>query len=481
MWIRKNASRRTTFLVGVCTGIGFCLLALAVNSGIFWQESGKEPNVVFDTPASFAPIAEKLNPAVVTVYTTRLASPTFQFGPGKFFFTPGPRVEKGSGSGFIITSDGYIITNYHVIKEADEIKVAIGVEEKKKYKAQRIGFDEKTDVALIKIDAENLPTVVLGDSDRVRVGDWVVAIGSPFNFSHTLTAGVVSAKGRRLVGPYDDFIQTDVAINPGNSGGPLVDMRGEVIGITSVIISPYIFPGAQAGNIGIGFAIPINLVKKILLDLKEKGKVVRPWLGVQIQPVSAELAESFGLAEEKGALVSQVYNGHPAEKAGIKEGDIILELNGKQVLDSDQLPIMIANYHPGDKVQLKIFREGKIVEKSVILGTMPSDEELARLGMGALGEENILKVKVSELSSERAEELGYQGLQGVVVIWVSPDSPLSGIVQPDDLIIKIDNYKITSVQDFNRVVKKLKPGQMIRIYYRRGYSSMFWAFRLPKE
>jgi len=468
-------SRFSLLLLG--TALGIFIGGLGFSQGkIFWKEAREKPVVNFTPPPSFAPIAEKVNPAVVTVYTVKTYKSPFKFGPKGFFFFFGPEPfqEKGMGSGFIITPDGYIVTNYHVIKGADEIRVAVGMKNKQKYLAKKIGWDEKTDVALIKIEAQNLPTVTLGDSDRVKVGDWVVAIGSPFEFPHTLTAGIVSAKGRRLGGPYDDFIQTDASINPGNSGGPLVNMRGEVIGINTMIVSP----GMTPGNVGIGFAIPINLVKSLLPELKEKGRVVRAWLGVYIQEVTPELAESFGLKEAKGALVSQVVKGSPAEKAGIRAGDIILEFNGKEVEDWNQLPLMVSLQKPGKKVPMKIFREGKILELWVTLATMP-EEQVAQ--KPSEEPENKLGIVVTDLTPEKAKELGYQGLKGALVVFVSPESPLYGHLLPEDLILQVNQYNIRSVNDFNRAVAKLRSGQLVRIYYRRGEASMFYAFRLPKK
>jgi len=473
----ERFKRAGIFFAGVLAGVSLMILAFAFQEKVFWKEASIPPAVEFNAPPSFAPIAEKVNPAVVTVYTTKVYKSPFEFGSGRFFFFfgPGPYKEQGMGSGFIISPDGYIVTNYHVIKDADEIKVAVGLKNKEKYEAKKIGWDEKTDIALIKINAHNLPTVVLGDSDQVKVGDWVVAIGSPFEFPHTLTAGIVSAKGRRLGGPYDDFIQTDASINPGNSGGPLVNMRGEVIGINTMIISP----GLSGGNVGIGFAIPINLVKALLPQLKEKGRVIRAWLGVYIQEVTPELAQSFGLKSAKGALVSQVVKGSPAEKAGIKAGDIILEFDGKEVEDWNDLPLMVSMRKPGERVRVKIYRDGKVLDLWVTLAKMPGEERMARAQLPEKA--NLLGIEVTDLTPEKAHELGYEGVEGALVVFVSPDSPLAGKVLPDDLILQINRHNIKSANDFYQVVKRLKPGQLVRIYLRRGSSSMFYAFRLPRK
>ena len=449
-------------------------LALGQDSRVFWKEAGPEPYVNFNSPSSFAPISEKVNPAVVTIYSSRTLKSPFQAGPNEFFFFgPGPRKEEGMGSGFILTPDGYLLTNYHVVAQAEDIKVALGDRSKKKYPARKIGGDEKIDVALLKIEANNLPAVVLGDSDKAKVGDWVVAIGSPFEFSHTLTAGIISARGRRLGGPYDDFIQTDASINPGNSGGPLVNMRGEVIGINSMIVSP----GFAPGNVGIGFAIPINLVKSQLPTLKEKGKVSWPWLGIYFQELTPELAESFGLKEAKGALVSKVIKDSPAAKAGLKDGDIIIEFGGKPVEDAGQLPMLISAFAPGDKVGLKIYRSGKTEDRAVILGIQPEAKAMAMAPSVQGG--NILGLAVVDLSPEQAQELGYQGVSGVLVVAVSPDSPLAGRTAPDDLILEINGRSINNTRDFDQALAKVKSGQMLRIKFRRGNESIYYAFKLP--
>jgi serine protease Do len=472
---KKSFSKKSVFVIGILMGVSLFCLALAANDRAFWKEAGPEPNVTFNAPPSFAPIADKVNPAVVTVYTTFKAKSPFQFGPNEFFFgNPGP--QKGMGSGFIITSDGYILTNYHVVGDADEIKVAMGQKDKEKFTAKKIGWDQKIDIALLKIEAQNLPTVVLGDSDKVKVGDWVVAIGSPFQFTHTLTAGIVSAKGRRLGGPYDDFIQTDASINPGNSGGPLLNMRGEVVGINSIIISP----GFSPGNVGIGFSVPINLIKSQLPQIKEKGKAVWAWLGIYFQELTPELAESFGLKAVKGALISKVAKNSPAEKAGLKDGDIILEFDGKQVDDSGQLPSMVSSREPGDKVQVKIFRAGKAMELTVVLGTMPDEKEMAAAAAEVKGG-NQLGLAVSDLTNEHAEELGFQALKGVLVVSVSPESQLNGVLIPDDLILQINLRDVPTTKDFEAIVAKLKPGQTVNVKYRRGPGTVFYAFKLEAK
>ena len=440
----------------------------------FWQEAkGPAASLSGNIPSSFAPLAEKVNPAVVTVYSSRvLKAPA---GPEFFFFgMPKGLRQEGVGSGFILTEDGYVLTNNHVVENMDKVKVQVGQDGKKEYTAEVVGADPKTDVALIKISATGLPTVALGDSDKLRVGDWVAALGSPFGFGHTLTVGVVSAKGRRLgIGPYDDFIQTDASINRGNSGGPLVNLNGEVVGINSVIIAP------AGGNVGVGFAIPINLAKSILTQLKEKGKVMRSWLGVTVQEVTPELAESFGMKKPRGALVAQVIKGSPAEKAGIEPGDVIISFAGTPVENSSDLPAAAALYGVGRKAEIKVLRNGKEETRTLTLEAMPEEKELAGR-MGSQGSaKNALGVSVKDLTPDTAEELGYQGLSGVVVVAVDPNSPAGQQdLQQGDLIQRIDRTVVRNVDEFDRVVKELKPGHMVRLYLRRGDQSLFMAFPL---
>ncbi|MBM4311335.1 MAG: Do family serine endopeptidase, partial [Deltaproteobacteria bacterium] len=365
---RTNGKLRRSLIAGV---LFFLLCPLATPHA---DENTTEQNLAQGLP-NFAPLVEKLTPVTVNISSSRTVKPRIpQFGespPGsendpfrdffgddffrRFFGDPNREYrQQGLGSGFIIDSEGYIITNNHVIDGADEIKVKTYSE--KEYVAEVIGTDPKTDLALLKItlaSGDILQAATLGDSDRLKVGEWVIAIGNPFGLQATVTAGIVSAKWRKIgAGPYEDFIQTDASINPGNSGGPLFNLNGEVVGVNTMIYTP------SGGNVGIGFAIPINLAGNIVRQLKETGRVVRGWLGVVVQTVTPELAQSFGLEEGRGALVADVEPASPAEKAGLKSGDIIIEFDGKPIREMSELPMLVADTPVGRRLTLTILRDG---------------------------------------------------------------------------------------------------------------------------
>ncbi len=439
----------------------------------FWREAvgASRARAIGSVPNSFADLAEKTKPAVVTVYTRK----SFK---GLGFFFPREFVQEGAGSGFILSPDGYIVTNYHVVKGSESIKVMVGVENKKEYEAELKGSDPQIDIALIKIEAKGLPTLPLGDSDALRVGDWVAAIGSPFNFTHTLTVGVVSAKGRRLgLGNYEDFIQTDASINSGNSGGPLMNLRGEVVGVNTLIISP------TGGNVGIGFATPINLVKSILVQLKEKGKVTRSWLGVTIGPVSEEEAAKAGLDKNEGARVVQVVVGSPADDAGIEVGDIIVGFNNKKVEEFQDLPAMVSSYGVGSEAEISWIRDEKRMSQKVELEKLPGREQLAKLKVrGRASADNILGVAARDIRPEDRERLRLPETKGALVVEVKPGSPAAqNGIRPGDVIVKIEFMDISDVEDFNRAVKKIDPGEYVRIKIRRGNATTSMMFRVPEE
>ena len=374
-------------MAGAMVGFGYGLSSAVKSSDLpaLTESTVSESPMV---PANFTDLAEKVRPGVVNIQVVKKVKNVdfgfrnFSGNPfgdknpfGDFFgpFSEGnpPRgfEQRGVGSGFVMSQEGYILTNNHVVEDADQIKVKLA--NGKEYDGKVIGRDPKTDLALIRIErASDLHPLKLGNSEDLKVGSWVVAVGSPFGLEQTVTAGIVSAKGRVIgSGPYDNFIQTDASINPGNSGGPLINMKGEVVGINTAIIA--------SGN-GIGFAIPINMAKEIAPQLREKGHVTRGWLGVSIQEVTPELAKSFDLKEKKGALVGQVVSGSPAEKAGIEQGDVILEFDGKEVADSKDLPRIVASTPVGKGVTVKLSRNGKLVDRQVKVGELEEKTEIAK-------------------------------------------------------------------------------------------------------
>jgi len=426
----------------------------------------------------FAILAKRLKPTVVNISTSKTITPQKRQHPSvgdpfqeyfdKFFDSQRQHLfkQKNLGSGFLISADGFIITNNHVVAGADEIKVKLS--DGREFSGEVKGRDEKFDLALIRIDAKGvLPFAVLGDSEKMEVGEWVMAIGNPFGLAQTVTAGIVSAQGRVIgSGPYDDYIQTDASINPGNSGGPLFNTRGEVIGINTAIL---------AGGQGIGFAIPVNMAKSIINQLKETGKVTRGWLGVSVQPVTPDLAKSFGLVGERGALVAEVMKNSPAEKFGLKGGDIILEFDGRAIREMGELPRMVAATAVGKKVSVSVLRDGR--QKSVAV-------TIEQLKDGEAGEDvarpsDRLGIKVAELTPERAQQLRVPGDRGVVVTEVEPDSlaDRAGFLE-GDLVREINGMAITHIVDYGKAVAAVKKGGYLRVLLRRGEASLFVAIRL---
>ncbi|MCG6536308.1 MAG: Do family serine endopeptidase, partial [Syntrophales bacterium LBB04] len=404
--------------------------AFAENKPDLKQNPKVSPKEISNRPLSFADLAEKVKPVVVNISTTKTVrqqggnmlrppsggqdrSQRF-FGGDDFFerfFGNMPQREykqKSLGSGFIISQDGYIFTNNHVVEQADKILVKLAGGEKE-FEAKVIGKDAQTDIALIKIEPDkSLPIAEIGNSDKLRIGDWVIAIGNPFGLEQTVTAGIVSAKGRSIgAGPYDNFIQTDASINPGNSGGPLFSMDGQVIGINTAIV---------AQGQGIGFAIPINMANRMLPELKTKGEVSRGWLGVSIQDVTEDIAKNLNIKETMGALIAEVFEGDPADKAGLKAGDIIIEVNGKPIHNSHELLMTIAEYHKGDKLDIKVQREGQIKTYQATIGERKGKGELAS-GGGYFG------LVVQEITPDIAKHLGLPNSTGVIVSDVQESSP----------------------------------------------------------
>jgi serine protease Do len=477
---RKRAFILILFLVAI--GLGFAAGSAEAfpNPLKFFGWSAAEPTPAPAAPApasapmrpavgvpdSFAPIAHAARPAVVNVATTQtVRTQGFPgFGPGqqqpfsqqdpffqffRHFFGPMPRsfTQRALGSGVIIDKDGYIVTNAHVVKGADKIVVTLhdGHEHGRAVDAKVVGVDEKTDVALLKIPSSgDLPVATLGDSDAIHVGDWVVAIGNPFGLSETVTAGIVSAKGRVIgQGPYDDFIQTDASINPGNSGGPLLNLQDQVIGINSAIYSQ------SGGNIGIGFAIPINLVKSVVAQLKAHGKVIRGWLGVAIQDITPDLAKSFGLKQAEGALVADVTPDSPAARAGVERGDIIVKYNGTHIAAAHQLPELVAGTEIGKAVPIEVLRNGEPKTLSVTIAEMPA--HMAAAGSApAAGDWGLT---VSDITPNLAHRFGLKEGAGVVVTEVDPNSPAGAAgLQPGDVIVEADRKPVHNVTEYDQAL-----------------------------
>lgn len=434
----------------------------------------------------FTELAEKHGASVVNISTTQTVrneglfpriphlsedDPMFEFfrrfmPPGKGQKGPREFQSRSLGSGFIISADGYILTNAHVVDAADEVTVRLT--DRREFPAKVIGSDRRTDVALIKIDAENLPRVTIGKPEQLRVGEWVAAIGSPFGFENSITAGIVSAKGRSLPQEnYVPFIQTDVAINPGNSGGPLFNMSGEVVGINSQIFS------RTGGYMGLSFAIPIDMAIDISDQLRGGNKISRGWLGVMIQEVTRELAESFGLSKPMGALIANVEKGSPADKAGLEASDVVLKFDGKAVESSTELPRLVAAIKPGKRVVVQVWRKGANKDISLVVGEMP-DKAGARPGkQGKAG--NKLGLSLSELSEEQKKE--FKVSSGLLVEEAEGAAARAG-VSSGDVILSVNNQDVKSLQHFNELVNQYGSGRVIALRLLRGERSMFVTIRI---
>ncbi len=436
------------------------------------------------TPPSFADLANRVKDSVVNISTTQVVegNPMMDFfGPnspfGKFFgdqfsgkMPHGPMTTHALGSGFVISSDGLILTNNHVVEKATEIKVKL--QNGKEYDAKIVGRDPKTDLALIQTrpDADFPKPAVLGDSDAIRVGDWVMAVGNPFGLGQTVTTGIISGKGRIIgAGPYDDFLQTDAAINPGNSGGPLFDMNGAVIGVNTAIV---------AQGQGIGFAIPINLTKSLLPQLKT-GKVVRGWLGLMIQDLSPELAKSFNIKETKGVLIANVADDSPAAKAGLQQGDVIVRFDGKAVDSSRELSQMAAATAPSSQVKIDIIRDGKPKTMDLTVGTMAEEGQAAVTQM----EKTRWGMTVQQLTPDLAQHLGFDSnAKGVVISAVEPGSPADdAALRPGDLIVEANRHKVKDFQDYQQAIQGVKPGENLLLLVQRDSGTFFVVLQAPKD
>ncbi|HXJ83441.1 MAG TPA: DegQ family serine endoprotease [Candidatus Methylomirabilis sp.] len=424
-------------------------------------------------------LVKVLKPAVVNISTKRVESglPDFQ-GPldqqGPFqqffkqFFDNHPRTLQSLGSGFIINSTGYILTNNHVIDKATEIHVKLA--DGRELPAKVIGRDPKTDLALLKVDGIDLPVIPLGDSSSLQVGAPVMAVGNPFGFEETVTTGIVSAMGRVIGnGPYDSFIQTDSAINPGNSGGPLINARGQAVGVNTAMFSQ------SGGSVGIGFAIPIDLAKPVVTQLAETGHVTRGWLGVTIQPLTPELAKSFGVPDAQGALIASVMDGSPAQKAGLRRGDVITAYNGRRVAGSGDLPLAVAETPIGRDVPLTVLRDGTSMTLTAKIAQLeePQQKLLAQRGSDELG------LSVESLTPAVAQQLGISDEHGVLVKGVQDDSPAANAgIQAGDVIVEVDHQPVTSVGELRRDVERHAKGAPLLVRVHRNGSSLYAAIAL---
>jgi len=445
------------------------------------------PPEVNQISEAFRAVAKRVKPAVVAIGVSQtVEQPTVPGGADEFlrrFFGVEPDEEggrgptrkfrrQGLGSGVIVDADGYILTNNHVVAEADKITVRLA--DGRDFEAKVIGTDPPTDVAVIQIKAERLPVAQLGNSDKAEVGDLVLAIGSPFGLEQTVTFGMISATGRGGVGitDYENFLQTDAAINPGNSGGPLVDMRGQVIGINTAIAS------RSGGYMGVGFSVPITLAAEVMKRIRETGHVVRGWLGVGIQRLTPELAESMKLKTEEGVLISQVFEGGPAAKAGLKARDVVLEYNGKPMKTSYDLQSAVAWTKPGTPGALVILRDGKRMNLKVEVEERPSRPELAGVDKGGPAEMKDLGLEVANLTAETAQRYGYRQGQGVLITDVEPGSVASMVnLKRGMLILEVARQKVTSVTELRQAMKKADLAKGIPLLVRAGDRETFVVLR----
>lgn len=484
MAVKSNNKKQTLFYLSSILSTMFYLMVifLSINSRSYASNG---------LPV-FTEIIEKNSPAVVNISTmrTQALNKYFKLPPGlegtphgelfrKFFEDQGPenRESLSLGSGAIVSSDGYIVTNNHVISEADKILVKLS--DKREFPAKLIGADQGTDLALLKINAKDLPVVTFGNSDKLKIGEWVVAIGSPFGFEYSSTAGIVSAKGRSIGREqYVPFIQTDVAINPGNSGGPLFNLDGEVVGINAQILSK------SGGYLGLSFAIPANLVKNVLTQLKEDGYVQRGWLGIAFQEVDRDLAKSFGLDRASGALVANVIDNSPASAAGIKTGDIILKFNSEPVADATQLPAMVGNLSPGATIDLVIFRAGVEQEVKLTIGEKQQDGSTKLYVSGADNadlEFNRLGLVARALNEQERKELEVES-GGVIITAIEEEGIAESIgLLEGDVILALNMKQINDLDQFSSIINELPKDKWIPILVKNSAGvKRYFAFKLTK-
>jgi serine protease Do len=468
--------------------VAIVILILVLHAGVQADEPASTVQSLGGLSGAFTRIAKQSIPAVVYIEvekTLNTRQGPFNFGDpsdlfndqffrrffgNRFHKAPKQYRQKGLGSGFIISHDGYILTNYHVVGGADRIMVKLS--DGRQVQAKLIGSDPKSDVAVIKIAGDNLPVLPLGNSDTLEVGEWVMAIGNPFGLTHTITVGVVSAKGRSGMGieDYEDFIQTDAAINPGNSGGPLLNLQGEVVGINTAIFS------RSGGYMGIGFAIPINMVSAIEKQLIATGKVTRGYLGVRIQDLSDELARSFGLKSTRGVLIAEVAKGSPADKGGLKAGDVIVAYDGKAVSDTSQLRNLVAMTSPGSSVKVEVVRDGAHHELAVTI------EELTKNVLASSGNSDLLErlgFTVQELTPDLAQQFGYEEEKGVLVAQVEAGSPAESVgIRPGMLIREVNRKAVHDIATFMRALAESKKTERVLFLLQDKHGTRFVALGL---
>ncbi len=449
----KRSIRYATALMVIVFGFGLAVQPVVAASGL---------DTLRETSKAFSEVSKRVIPAVVSVQVEKSITVSRGMDPfgtpfddefferffGRRFRQPTPekRMQRGQGSGFIISADGYILTNNHVVGEADKITVALN--DGRELQAKVIGTDPKSDVALIKVEADNLPVIELGDSDKLEIGEWVIAVGNPFGLSETVTVGVVSAKSRSVgIAEYEDFIQTDAAINPGNSGGPLLNLDGQAIGINSAIFSQ------SGGYMGIGFAIPINMAKNIKEQLLKTGKVNRGYVGIEMDKngVTPDKAKFFGLDKNQGVIITRVMEDSPAAKGGLKDGDVIIKLNGQEVKNNQSFRTAISQLEPGTKVELTVVRNNEQKTLTVAIGSMDDSGLVSSEAVGKIG------LEISDIDSDTAERFGFNSTDGVIVTKVARGSAAEKAgIRPGMVILSVNRQRTNSVKDFNAAMKKVK-------------------------
>ncbi|QWR77438.1 DegQ family serine endoprotease [Candidatus Magnetomonas plexicatena] len=487
----SSAKRKT--LLGVLLLLSGIIAGLVLSSSLnihnqsiaqSKEVSLQSKSILDQLSTALTEVSDAAKPSVVNISITKKVSVQNSFGnffddpmfkrffgdESPFHSQPNKKHEsKALGSGVIVREDGYILTNSHVVKDVDEIMVKLS--DKTEYKGKVIGADPKTDLAVVKIEAKNLPVLKIADSDKLRVGDVVLAIGNPYGLSQTVTMGIVSAVGRSDVGiaDYEDFIQIDAAINPGNSGGALVNSHAELVGVNTAIFS------TSGGYQGIGFAIPSNMVKSVMESLMKSGKVVRGWLGVNIQPLTPELAKSFGTKLQKGVLVADVMDGGPAEKAGLKRGDVIISFEGKDAESTRMLRNMVAATKPGTSVSLVIVRDSKEMTVKMTIGELPDEKQIAKTEPSEQSQQSRLKgLSVQDLTQSIKERFNIPAkVTGVIVTNVSEESPAASVLKQGDVIQEINRKRINSIKDYEHVLNSLKKDDDLLLLINRGGSFIY--------